>query len=147
MTFLEEAREQAEEIKQTFLVRLNQLFADIQIWVTDEGLDIEQNEIEITEKIIGDYVAPALTILTPKQQKLVDIVPTCAFVIVADGVVKISGAMGQQILAYLRPEEQTIYNIAADNWYWIEYTRDNQVHRLNKETLLKLINMVSDYEF
>ena len=55
--------------------------------------------------------------------------------------------MGQQILAYLRPEEQTIYNIAADNWYWIEYTRDNQVHRLNKETLLKLINMVSDYEF
>ena len=147
MTFLEEAREQAEQIQQTFLDRLEQLFADIQIWVTSEGLYIEQNEIEITEKIIGNYIAPTLTVLTPKQQKLVDIVPTCAFVIVADGVVKINGAMGQQVLAYLRPEEQTIYNIAADNWYWIEYTRDNQVHRLNKAILFKLINMVSNYEF
>jgi len=146
MTFLEEAREQSEQIKQTFLARLNQLFADIQVWVTAEGWYTEQNEIEITEKIIGNYVAPALSILTPKQQKLVDIIPTCAFVIVADGVVKISGKMGQQILVYLRPNEQTIYNIYADNWYWIEYTRDNQVHLLTKDILLKLIGIVSNYE-
>jgi hypothetical protein len=146
MTFLEEAREQSEQIKQTFLARLNQLFADIQVWVTAEGWYTEQNEIEITEKIIGNYVAPALSILTPKQQKIVDIIPTCAFVIVADGVVKISGEMGQQILVYLRPNQQTIYNIYADNWYWIEYTRDNQVHLLTKDILLKLIGIVSDYE-
>jgi hypothetical protein len=146
MTFLEEAREQSEQIKQTFLARLNQLFADIQVWVTAEGWYTEQNEIEITEKIIGNYVAPALSILTPKQQKLVDIIPTCAFVIVADGVVKISGKMGQQILVYLRPNEQTIYNIYADNWYWIKYTRDNQVHLLTKDILLKLIGIVSNYE-
>ncbi|BAP57506.1 hypothetical protein THII_3209 [Thioploca ingrica] len=144
MTFLEEAREQSEQIKQTFLARLNQLFADIQVWVTAEGWYTEQNEIEITEKIIGNYVAPALSILTPKQQKLVDIIPTCAFVIVADGVVKISGEMGQQILVYLRPSEQTIYNIYADNWYWIEYTRDNQVHLLTKDILLKLIGIVNE---
>lgn len=144
MTFLEEAREQSEQIKQTFLARLNQLFADIQVWVTAEGWYTEQNEIEITEKIIGNYVAPALSILTPKQQKLVDIIPTCAFVIVADGVVKISGEMGQQILVYLRPNEQTIYNIYADNWYWIEYTRDNQVHLLTKDILLKLIGIVNE---
>lgn len=144
MTFLEEAREQSEQIKQTFLARLNQLFADIQVWVTAEGWYTEQNEIEITEKIIGNYVAPVLSILTAKQQKLVDIIPTCAFVIVADGVVKISGEMGQQILVYLRPNEQTIYNIYADNWYWIEYTRDNQVHLLTKDILLKLIGIVNE---
>jgi hypothetical protein len=144
MTFIEEAREQSEQIKQTFLARLNQLFADIQVWVTAEGWYTEQNEIEITEKIIGNYVAPALSILTPKQQKIVDIIPTCAFVIVADGVVKISGEMGQQILVYLRPNEQTIYNIYADNWYWIEYTRDNQAHLLTKDILLKLIGIVNE---
>lgn len=147
MTFLEETREQSEQIKQTFLTRLNQLFADIQIWVTAEGCYIEQNEIEITEKIIGDYIAPTLSILTPQQQKIVDIIPTCAFVIVADGIVKISGEMGQQTLAYLRPNEQTIYNIYTDDWYWIEYTRDNQVHLFTKAILFKLIGIVSDYEF
>lgn len=147
MIFLEEAMEQSEQIKQTFLTRLNQLFADIQVWVTEEGCHTEQNEIEITEKIIGNYVAPSLSILTPQQQKLVDIIPTGAFVIVADGVVKISGQMDQQILAYLRPNEQTIYNIYTDNWYWIEYSRDNQAHLLTKAVLLKLIGIVSNYEF
>ncbi len=147
MTFLEEAREQSEQIKYIFLERLEQLFSDIEYWVKEEGLHTDRAEIDITEKIIGSYRAPTLSILTPNQQKIADIIPTCAFVIVAEGLVKIRGEFDQQHLAYLRPSEQTIYSIYTDNWYWIEYSRDNHAYIMTKAILLKLLNRVSDYEF
>ncbi|MDM8558302.1 hypothetical protein [Candidatus Parabeggiatoa sp. HSG14] len=147
MAFIEEQQQQAEQHKQLFLQRLNQLFDDIKMWVEEEDLHVEQQEIEIIEKVLGTHRVPSLSIYTEEQQKLVDIIPVYAFSIVAEGLIDIKGEEGKEYIVYLRPGEQTFYDIYAENWYWIKSMTHNTVYKINKDILFLLIASVSDYQF
>ena len=58
-----EEYQQAEQKKQVYLTRVNQLFGHIKNWLKDEAR-IEQQEIEVTEKFTGTYTVPSLSIST-----------------------------------------------------------------------------------
>jgi hypothetical protein len=144
MTLIKEAQQQADKIQQTFLTRLNQLFDDINYWVADRHWQTEYVPTMITEKVIGTYTVPSLTILTNSRQKVVDIVPKCAFVIVAEGIVSINGTMSSEHLAYLCATEQSIYPISKDHWYWIDYSHQrNRAYLINKQLFFNLLDKVT----
>jgi len=142
----EAQRQLGEQKKQLFLHRVNLLLNNIKQWATEAGLQVTAGQVPIREKFTGLYTAPSLTIGLP-EQKLADVIPVSAFVIVADGLLKVSGWLGREHIAYLLKAEQTFYPIAQDDWYWIEETTDNKAHLMSKDTLLTVISMVSDYEF
>jgi hypothetical protein len=147
ITYIQEQRQNAAQNRQLFLERLEQLYEEIQTWLTAEKLQITQQKIEITEEILGTYMAPQLSISTLENQPLVDIFPIYGFSIVAEGLIGIKGELGKEYIAYLRWGEQTLYNVSGDNWYWIVTLSGNQIYRLNKVRLLQLITIVSNYQF
>jgi hypothetical protein len=147
MTLIEQARQQSQQIQQTFLERVNLLFEDIEEWAAEKQLLTYSGEVQITEKVIGTYSAPTLSLYTPQQEELVQIMPQCAFVIVAEGIVHLNGKKGSEHIAYLRPNEQTIYHIRGDNWYWIEYSLPrNKAHAMRKELFFYLLAVVSSFD-
>ncbi|EDN65584.1 hypothetical protein BGP_0133 [Beggiatoa sp. PS] len=148
LTYIQEQRQNAEKNKQLFLERLGLLFDEIKTWNTDDNLQIEQQQIEITEEIFGTYAAPKLFINNTKTSKpLVDISPVYGFSIVAEGLVSVTGELGKEYIAYLRWGEQTLYNVNGDTWYWMASFSGSRVYRMNKTRLLQLITKVSGYSF
>jgi len=159
-----EEYQQAEQKKQVYLTRVNQLFGHIKNWLKDEAR-IEQQEIEVTEKFTGTYTVPSLSISTQAGQKLVDIKPRGAYIILAEGMIDVEGGFGREHITYMvdggpysyrpLPENTTQFikkpmfkNIDNNGWYWIEETTDETVHFLNnKNALLDVITQVSNYEF
>jgi hypothetical protein len=148
---------------QAYITRIQQFFEEIENWLKDEALYIEQQEIEITEKMIGTYTVPSLSISTQHKNKLADIIPAGANIIVGEGRIDVDGWFGTEYIVFMRKNstcmmknvvgqdklfEYPIYKgIDGDNWYWIDDTRRRKVSVMNKELLLELITMVSDYEF
>ncbi len=159
-----EEYQQAEQKKQVYLNRVNQLFGNIKNWLKDEAR-VEQQEIEITEKFTGTYTVPSLSISTQTGQALAEIKPRGAYVILAEGLVDVEGGFGREHLTYMvdggpdshkaNPQnpvqiftEQMFKDIDDDGWYWIEETTDEKVHFINdKNALLDIISQVSYYEF
>ncbi len=155
----------AEQKKQVYLTRVNQLFGNIKNWLKDDTLQVEQQEIAVTEKFTGTYSAPALSISTQTGEKLADIKPRGAYIILAEGMIDVEGGFGRENLTYMvgggpdsykaNPKnpvqiftEKRFKEIGDDGWYWIEETLEDKVHFLNaKNVLLEIITQVSDYEF
>lgn len=139
-------RQLGEQKKQLFLHRVNLLLNNIKHWATEAGLQVTTGQVPIREKFTGLYTAPSLTISLP-ERKLADVIPVSAFVIVADGLVDIEGWLGKEQVAYLQRQEQQLYPIETDDWYWVEESQGRKIHRMTKDTLLETISMVSDYEY
>jgi hypothetical protein len=143
----DEQKQQGQQQQQIFLQRVNHLLDHIRQWATEAGLDVEPGQVQIREKFTGLYTAPSLTI-SLTGQALAEVVPVSAFVIVADGLVEVRGGWGsREHIAYLLKEGQSFYPIAHNDWYWVEESSGRKVHRMNKETLLETLSMVSDYDF
>ncbi len=155
----------AEQKKQVYLTRVNQLFGNIKDWLKDDALQVEQQEIAVTEKFTGTYTAPILLISTKTGEKLVRIKPRGAYIILAEGLIDVEGEFGREHITYMvdggpftykpLPENTTqlfkkpmFKGINGNGWYWIEETTDETVHFLNnKNELLDVISWVSNYEF
>jgi len=152
----------AEQRKQLYLQRVNQLYDDIKIWLKDEQLVVVSKEFEIVE-LLGHYQSSLLIIKTPKGKNLAEFRPDGASVILAEGLININGWLGPEYLAYMvnggpysfrhSAQNQNEYikhffypTIDADGWYWIEEKLNSEVHFLNKESLFELISRVSLYE-
>lgn len=75
--------QQAEQKKQIYITRVNKLINNIKDWFKNESLHIEQQQIEIKEKLTGAYTIPALSISTQTGQQLATIQPRCAYIILA----------------------------------------------------------------
>ncbi len=158
---------QAEPKKQTYLKRVNFLFTNVKQWLKDEPLLVEETTREINETLMEDdirdiYTAPMLTIYTPKHEKVVDIKPIGASVIVAKGLIDIENLYGDrehitymlqdQPLAFRRVGDKLVEkpmynNVDTDNWYWLNESDRHNAQVINKSLLRKLITRVSDYEF
>jgi hypothetical protein len=154
--------QQAEQKKQVYLTRVNQLFGDLKNWLKDETLQVKQQNIEIIEKFTGPYTVPSLSISTQSGQKLADINPRGAYVILAEGLIDVDGGFGTEHITFMVdggpysyiPKDNTqlikepmFKNIDDNGWYWIEETTDEKVHFINnKNALLDVITKVSYYD-
>jgi len=159
-----EEYQHAEQKKQIYLTRVNQLFGNIQDWLKDEPVTVKQQNLEIIEKFTGPYTVPSLSISTQAGQELADIKPRGAYVILAEGLVDIEGGFGREHITYMvdggpysyrpLPENTTqvikkpmFKGINEDAWYWVEDSRLDRANAMDKELLRELITLVSDYEF
>jgi len=151
----------AEQKKQVYLSRVNQLFGNIQNWLKDEAR-VEQQEIEVTEKFTGTYTAPVLSISTQTGEKLAEIKPRGVYIILAEGIIDVEGEFGHENITYMvdggpdsykaNPQnpvqiltEKRFKEIDDDGWYWIEDTLEDKVHFVNnKNALLEMITQVSE---
>ncbi len=158
---------QAESKKQTYLKRVNLLFDNVKQWLKDEPLLVEETSREINETLMDDdirdiYTAPMLSVFTQNHEKVVDLKPVGASIIIAKGMIDIEDPYGdREHITYMLKEqplvlrregnqlvEKTRYNnVNTDNWYWLnEFDRHN-AQVMNHNLLRKLIMQVSDYEF
>ncbi|WP_141698900.1 hypothetical protein [Candidatus Marithrix sp. Canyon 246] len=142
----------ADDKIQLYLTRVEQLYRSIQQWLTDENLIIESHTVETTEKL-GTYKIIQLSIKTPTGKWIALVKPNGASVIGGEGIIEIEGLLaGKEYLLYMRKPhlkmDVSLYKgINQDGWYWIEDTRRNLAHKLDKSLLLDIITLVSDYEF
>ncbi len=154
----------AEQKKQVYLNRVNQLFGHIKNWLKEESVAVKQQNIEIVEKFTGHYTVPSLSISTQAGKELAKIKPKGAYVILAEGLVDIEGGFGREHITYMvdggpysyrpLPENTTQFfkkpmfkGIKEDSWYWVEDSRLDRANAIDKELLRDLITLVSDYEF
>jgi len=135
--------------KQTYLQRVNQLYANIQNWLWHEPLVVTRSELEI-EEVLGRYHVPKLTIATNQGEQLVDLAPAGASVCNAEGLIMVEGWLDSAYVLYL--QTGGLYSgkskeIRTDGWYWKEQRLDIPPRLLDKSCLLELITQVSDHEF
>ena len=97
------------------------------------------------------YISIQLSIKTTTGKWLAFIKPNGASVIGGEGLIEIEGLLaGKEYLLYMRNSKKgaSLYKgINQDGWYWIEDSRRNRAHLLDKSLLLDIITLVSDYEF
>lgn len=134
-----------------YVERIEQLYTKIRKWLAETNLVIIETRISILEQI-ADYKVTGLLIKTQAGKTLAEIKPAAASVIIAEGKIDMVGWLGTEYLLYMlkpRPELGTaLYKgITQDDWYWIEDSYRNRAHRIEKNLLLELITLVSDYEF
>jgi len=159
-----EEYQHAEQKKQVYLTRVNQLFGNIQDWLKDEPVAVKQQNLEIIEKFTGPYTVPSLSISTQAGQELADINPGGTYTLMAEGLLDVEGGFGKEHIMYIveggpyinKPatddkdkliRQPTYEDIDDDGWYWIEETLLDKAHFMNKNALLEIITQVSDYEF
>ncbi len=145
-------RTDGEAVKQRYLARIQELFANIKTWLADyPELQIEQSEVEIGEELTDYYLAPVLVVKTPTEQ-LAKIEPQGACIIDAEGRIDMLGWLTKEYIIYLvngGPHlrgEQMFKEVTADGWYWLENNLKNRAHPMNKENFLKLFRQATDYE-
>jgi hypothetical protein len=138
----------ADAKKQIYLQRVNQLYTNINHWLQDEPLILENGEIDVIEAL-GHYQAPRLSIRSEGGEPLAAFEPTGASVLLAEGSIDVDGGVDRGFILYrLKSDPQTYFKIDVDGWYWFEERVDVKPHFLNDKTqLLQLITWVSDYEF
>jgi len=134
-----------------YIERIEQLYTEIRTSLTEKNLVVIETRVSILEQI-ADYKVTGLLIQTQAGKTLAEIKPAAASIIVAEGRIDVVGWLGTEYLLYMlkpRPELGTpLYKgITQDAWYWIEDSYRNRAHRLEKDLLLELITLVSDYEF
>ena len=146
-------RTDGEAVKQKYLARIQELFANIKTWLADyPELQIEQSEVEIGEELTDYYLAPVLVIKTPTEQ-LAKIEPQGACIIDAEGRIDVYGLFGIEYIIYLvnggpyLRDEQMFKDVINDGWYWVENNLKNKAHPMNQETFLKMFKEATDYDF
>lgn len=146
---VEKSQQNENQIKtQLYLQRVNQLYTNIQNWLQNEPLVLENREIDVIEAL-GQYQAPQLSIKTTEGEQLAELKPTGASVLLAKGAIDVNGGVDKGFILYmLKSDPQTYFTVNVDGWYWFEDRLDVDAHVLNGKTpLLQLITWVSDYEF
>ena len=157
--------EKRKEIPDKYLNSINELYQNIDIWLSSSDLATSQEKIEITEEASGKYNAHKLIIKDVKKDTVASIVPVGAWVIGANGRVDLIGKYDIVIIINLEKGEPLLTTeitvgdhqetsstkfykgINETGWYWIEDRRRGKAHLLNKELFHELLSEVSDYEF
>jgi hypothetical protein len=147
-----ESKSHGEQVKQTYLARVNQLFTNIPEWLKDyPDLQLERGEVVIGEELTDYYTAPVLVIKTPTQQ-LAKIEPQGACIMEAEGRIDVYGLFGVEYIIYLvnggpyLRGQQMFKDVSDDGWYWVENNLKNQAHTMNKGTFINLFREATDYD-
>jgi len=146
-----------------YLKRVEHLYRPIKQWLTEEQLLFVPNKMDTIEQL-ATYKTTQLSIKTQTGKTLGKIKPKGSRVILGEGLIEIEGWLGKESLVYMiknglkitKPDRHNsdklitvpMYKgIDIDGWYWIEDSRRNRAHLLDKSLFLELITFVSDYEF
>ena len=156
--------EQISEIISEFSRRIDELYSNIDSWLSSYGLTALTEEPEINEENSGIYKVNQLAIYD-KEEKIARMMPVGAWVIGANGRVDLIGKFDRTIIVYIEKEGSSLTTTIKDGdrqetfstqfykgieetgWYWIENRRHGKAHLLDKELFLELLSEVSDYEF
>jgi len=143
--------QEVEQVKQCFLSRVNQLFGDIKGWLKEKKeLHVEQQNIEIHEKLTGFYMVPTL-VITHQTEQLAELKPVGAYIMASEGRVDCLGWLDTEYIIYLvnggpyLHGKQMFKDVGDDGWYWVENNLKDKAHPMNKETFFKLFAQASDY--
>jgi hypothetical protein len=146
-----------------YLERVEHLYTPIKQWLTEEQLLFVPNQMDTIEQL-ATYKTTQLSIKIQAGKTLASIKPMGSRVILGEGLIEIEGWLGKESLVYMIKEGLKITKpdrhdsnklitvpmykgIDIDGWYWIEDSRRNRAHLLDKSLFLELITFVSDYEF
>jgi hypothetical protein len=137
----------AEQKKQIYLHRVNQLYTQIRFCLQNKPLILENYEVDIIETL-GHYKVPKLSIKTKENQLLAEFNPSGASILLAEGAIDVEGCVDRGYLLYmLKNNPQTFFKVEADDWYWIEARINVQPQLIKRDQILQIITYVSDYEF
>ncbi len=151
-----------EQTPQYFLDSIADLYKSIEGWVKLQSISITREEVELNEEFYGIYKADKL-VLKRDGVILADIIPIGARVIGANGRVDMVGEFDKVIILYFEKsgpamtttttgiQFPSVYRFFRDvkerGWYWLEDTRREKAHKLDRELFYELLTEVSDYEF
>ncbi len=156
--------EKGESILDNFLIKIEELYRDIDSWISSYGLTSIKEKVEIREETLGAYNADKLGILDKRKKFVAEIRPIGASVIGAEGRLDLTGKFDKAILVYLEKERPELISTIKDGereyahteklfkgakeagWYWIEDKLRGKAHMVNKELFFDLLSVVSDYE-
>jgi len=152
-----------EEIQERYVKRIKAFFTQIEEWLPDE-LEINDpvSNRTITDTT-GTYQIGMASIYkkgVPEPDNYVAaIFPMGATTLLGEGILEISGALGEEKLIYFCRDTlpqvedklgkfRPIYRgVDSDGWYWLESSMSNRAIFVAREQLFDLIRMVSFYEF
>ena len=154
---------------QTYLQRVDELYSHFEVWLKEEELITNPEEIVI-EEINAKYKVNKLTISTKSVEKIAEIVPIGFNIVGGAGRIDVQGRFDSVNIIYLLHggpsihfkervlrNDKTVFEgkysskhlykgVDSDDWYWIESKLGRAKH-IDKELFLDILTSVSDYEF
>jgi hypothetical protein len=134
---------------QTYLRRVDQLFADVRNWMValEPDAHCSESQIELAEGATGPYKATALDVVRPGRPAL-RLIPRGRYMVGAEGRVDVRSRLGREILVWVRvggpavgfrfspqtgeaPEElsgRPMYPGIAEGWAWSDEDRGELLH-------------------
>lgn len=156
----EQTLDHAHEQQQRYLQRVADFFAQVCAWLPDE---LETVEIKRTiEDETGQYEVSGIAIVRKEvaepDDAVADLLPEGSSVLLAEGLIELSGAFGTESILYMVKDSLIICDAAGkerpmfkgleqDGWYWLENKNPITALALNADLFMELLAMVSDYEF
>ncbi|MEW6235906.1 MAG: hypothetical protein AB1656_11005 [Candidatus Omnitrophota bacterium] len=155
--------EKAEDQVESFRKAVENLFTDIESWLSPSPLKTRREEIQINEEASGAYTIQKLLIEDASGKKIAELVPVAAFVVSADGRVDLNGRYDKAIIFYEeagglslttsitndgRTETSRVSlfkGIDKKGWYYIGDALLGRAHFVDKELFFDLLEGVSDY--
>jgi len=146
-----------DENKQLYLQRVNQFYHFLKDWLAEKHLVFSTTQYLFKDEL-GNYRGTQMMIYRENKLLLAHLIPVGAKNLVGEGVIEIVNWLGNEHIFYTPKPGPTmtmpsgkqipiLTGINQDGWYWIEDPRTQEAQMVNQKLLLKLITLVSDYEF
>ena len=146
-----------DENKQLYLQRVNQFYHFLTDWLAEKHF-IFSTTPHLFKDELGSYRGKQMMIEREDKLLLAHLIPVGAKNMVGEGVIEIVNWLGNEHIFYMQKPGQTmtmpsgkqipiLKGVNKAGWYWIEDPRTREAQIVDKELLLKLITLVSDYEF
>lgn len=143
-----------------FKAALSGLYDQIEQWAGEKNWHTTRADLQIVEPRPGEYQVEKLSVVDENEITVVEVVPSGAWIIGADGRVDLKGEADTEILVYWETgaplvgltetgnsaDSGRIWRLfrGADEqgWYWIEDKVRSKAHVLTKELFLELVDEV-----
>ncbi len=103
--------------QEMWLAAVDALLKQLRTWLADVEaqslLQVEADQISITEETTGAYTVPALTLTVPNTGKKVRVIPIGRTIIGADGRVDLKSSKGKYVLLYLAEQKKWVHGVGG----------------------------------
>ncbi len=151
---------QTTEKQQLYQKRVDQFFAQIKNWLSDD-FEIILTENELIEDETGKYQIPSLSIVKKEpskpNKKIVDLFPKGTSVLMGEGFIEVHGVYGEESFIYMLKDGWVIQDrlgkirpmykdVKTDGWYWLESYHRNKASLVEQDVLMDVLKMVTLYD-
>jgi len=155
-----ELKQTPQEKQQLYLKRINQFFAQVKNWLSDDFETISTGNY-LVEDETGKYQIPALSIVKKEKHKpnnkVVDLFPKGTSVLMGEGFIEVHGVYGEESFIYMIKDGWSIQDrlgkirpmykeVKTDGWYWLESYHRNKASLIDKEVLMDVLKTVTLYD-